>query len=88
MLKGLRRAVLIYCIRAGLTGFPDVEGIETFMGQDEWQDGSLTGFPDVEGIETFPRRRILRCWVGLTGFPDVEGIETSLSHLSGTCLRV
>ena len=35
-----------------LTGFPDVEGIET-SGQHRLRASSrLTGFPDVEGIET------------------------------------
>ena len=43
-----------------LTGFPDVEGIET-SGFNLAPGGvSLTGFPDVEGIET--SRRTRRRW--------------------------
>ena len=76
MLKGLRlEAETRHETRLGLTGFPDVEGIET-SGFNLAPGGvSLTGFPDVEGIETHgsgvPARRFR-----LTGFPDVEGIET------------
>ena len=40
-----------------LTGFPDVEGIETRDKSPAIAiHGGLTGFPDVEGIETSSRR--------------------------------
>ena len=55
MLKGLR---LVDAHRLGeiqrLTGFPDVEGIETGRPWGRTSGRAcLTGFPDVEGIETF-----------------------------------
>ena len=53
MLKGLRQQLeqgLILQLR--LTGFPDVEGIETTRRTAAAWGRSLTGFPDVEGIET------------------------------------
>ena len=61
MLKGLRlEAETRHETRLGLTGFPDVEGIET-SGFNLAPGGvSLTGFPDVEGIET--SRRTRRRW--------------------------
>ena len=76
MLKGLRlEAETRHETRLGLTGFPDVEGIET-SGFNLAPGGvSLTGFPDVEGIET-DRNSRSRNTARLTGFPDVEGIET------------
>ena len=37
-----------------LTGFPDVEGIETLAEGRLSSLQGLTGFPDVEGIETAP----------------------------------
>ena len=39
----------------GLTGFPDVEGIETVIFGGVFDLAGLTGFPDVEGIETQTR---------------------------------
>ena len=39
-------------VMVGLTGFPDVEGIETGVPAAEAEAPGLTGFPDVEGIET------------------------------------
>ena len=41
-----------------LTGFPDVEGIETGSTMCTQRVARLTGFPDVEGIETFPSCRL------------------------------
>ena len=53
MLKGLRRhAALGVDGVQRLTGFPDVEGIETDRNSRSRNTARLTGFPDVEGIET------------------------------------
>ena len=53
MLKGLRRhAALGVDGVQRLTGFPDVEGIETHGSGVPARRFRLTGFPDVEGIET------------------------------------
>ena len=78
MLKGLRPSIASGSSSwPRLTGFPDVEGIETVVFRRPLPSTRLTGFPDVEGIETAATRRPGR-WC-LTGFPDVEGIETRLS---------
>ena len=57
MLKGLRHdAITGHRFNKCLTGFPDVEGIETStMMPSRTVLFGLTGFPDVEGIETDPR---------------------------------
>ena len=53
MLKGLRRWRRLHQFGMNrLTGFPDVEGIETVRPECLRAVSSLTGFPDVEGIET------------------------------------
>ena len=77
MLKGLRPSSpdRLHTL-SSLTGFPDVEGIETRGPVWECGRSSLTGFPDVEGIETGDVR-LPAVVLSLTGFPDVEGIETS-----------
>ena len=53
MLKGLRPSSAGgKRPQLGLTGFPDVEGIETWWAFVARRAACLTGFPDVEGIET------------------------------------
>ena len=51
MLKGLRLSNRTVSPSRCLTGFPDVEGIETIRKSPK-PIPRLTGFPDVEGIET------------------------------------
>ena len=76
MLKGLRPSIASGSSSwPRLTGFPDVEGIETVVFRRPLPSTRLTGFPDVEGIET-DRNSRSRNTARLTGFPDVEGIET------------
>ena len=55
MLKGLRQVVVGLGFAVRLTGFPDVEGIETIPAGGLRLASGLTGFPDVEGIETVGR---------------------------------
>ena len=43
---------MYFGVPISLTGFPDVEGIETPGVPARRIPGCLTGFPDVEGIET------------------------------------